>query len=487
MKLKIQHCHEAIDVRKSIDIGNPFPVAGRIHAMFRIAHAAGFPADRPETARQILDQVEIDYLIFQFLSEATMADLAIQRAADPARGHVSEFQAMIQSLCPLIFLQPQWKIITNAGGMNPRTCVESVSAILSENGSPNLAIGVIFGDDLFGRLEELIAAGCSFDNINTGEPLDQLKRPIVAANAIFGGEPIAKALDDGARLVLSGLVGGESLAVGPSLHSIHGTSNNLNLIASAAVVGHLIQGGACVTCGKGTSWSDFNLTNIGYPIAEFDEDGTAVITKPPGMDGVVTRQTVVEQLLNGIGDPAHFQTPDVEVDLTTVQVTECRPNQVRVQNATGRMAPATYPVSMIYHTGFAATGEFLVWGNDCIQKAQAVAEILFARLKAAGWVFETKLVEMLGPGTSISKNNGPRGKPCEMVLRVTVQSPIREAVERFAREIPPLPLTGPTGIAPWNGKIARPPIHPVVAVWPTQVPKDAVEPIVEVRTAQEWE
>ena len=180
-------------------------------------------------------------------------------------------------------------------------------------------------------------------------------------------------------------------------------------------------------------------------------------------------------------------TPDVDADFSRVQVNECGPDDVEVQGARGNAPPEDYKVSLAYHTGFTATAELLVWGSDCTQKAKAVAEIVLARTETTGEPFGVTHVELLGTGAGVpptsAKESTTKHPPHEVVLRLTVQSHRRDAVQRFAREIAPLITSGPAGIAGYAG---RPRVRPILAYWPTRVPKDAIEPIVEVRPAKEW-
>src|SRR5262249_46632454 len=162
--------------------------------------------------------------------------------------------------------------------------------------------------------------------------------------------------------------------------------------------GHLIECGAQVTGGLYRHWQNVDLANVGYPIAEIADDGSCVIAKPDGSGGIVNRHTVIEQLGYEIGDPAHYLTPDIDVDFTTVQVQEIGPNRVRVRGATGRVAPPSYKVSLAYHDGFTASGLLVVYGPDCVEKAQACGKMILDRVARAGFNLDQSLVELLGAG-----------------------------------------------------------------------------------------
>ena len=320
-------------------------------------------------------------------------------------------------------------------------------------------------------------------------PQSAIRNPqfeIVSANAYLGARPIADALAAGARIVITGRVADASLTVGPAMHEFGWRWDDWDKLAAASVAGHLIECGAQVTGGYSVNWQDFDLADVGYPIAELSADGSAVITKPAGTGGAVTRRTVVEQLVYEIGDPQHYLTPDVDCDFTTVQVEDLGHDRVHVSRATGRPATDTYKVSLAYRDGWMASGTLLVYGPDCREKAEACGQIILERCKLAGFELARTNVELLGFGGGVPGAWFWRKyqTPGELVLRVTAHDPRREAVECFARQFAPLITSGPAGLAGYAA--GRPQVRPVFAYWPTLVPKSLVTPQVEVRAAKEW-
>lgn len=449
-----------------------------------IANGAGFLGDNLDAPRLLVEKAEVDYLTLEYLAELTLSILARLRERSPEAGYAADFLDVLRSLAPALYLQPQLKIVTNAGGMNPRACAAAAGKLLAENGSADLPLGVALGDDLLGRIEELMANGCRLENLDTGQPLAELQRPIVSANAYLGARPIADALAAGARIVITGRVADASLTVGPAVREFGWKWDDWNRLAGASVAGHLIECGAQVTGGYATNWQDYRLADVGYPIAELDESGAAVITKTPDGGGAVTRRTVVEQLLYEIGDPAHYLTPDVDVDFTTVELDDQGQNRVRAFGATGRPAPDAYKVSLAYHDGYAASGQLLVYGRDCREKAEACAQMILDRVQRAGYELEKHYVELIGAGAGVPGQTEPPEGLREVMLRLTVRDARRGAVERFAKEIAPLITSGPAGLAGYAA--GRPPVRPVFAYWPTLVPKAWIEPRIEVRPAKDW-
>ncbi|HZZ27262.1 MAG TPA: acyclic terpene utilization AtuA family protein [Pirellulales bacterium] len=441
----------------------------------KIANGAGFLGDNLDAPRLLVEGACVDYLTLEYLAELTMSILARQREKNSAMGYATDFLDVLKSLLPALKTQRQLKIVTNAGGVNPLACAAAVGAILTTAELGETAIGVVIGDDLLPRLEKLQAAGCKFENLDTHQPLSELRQPIVSANAYLGAHSIVNALADGARIVITGRVADASLTVGPAMHELDHEWENWNFLAGVSVAGHLIECGAQVTGGLYRHWQNLDLANAGYPIAEINADGSCIITKPNSTGGTVNRHTVIEQLVYEIGDPTHYLTPDVDVDFTTVEVEEIGTDRVLVRGATGRPAPENYKVSLAYSNGFMASGQLLIYGEDCVKKAQACGELILQRVERAGFKLERTLIECLGDNHIDAK---------QVVLRVSAHDSRQKAVERFTKEFAPLITSGPPGIAGYA--TGRPQVRPVFAYWPTLMPKKFVKPSISVKTAKQW-
>jgi hypothetical protein len=454
----------------------------------RIANGAGFLGDWVNAPRRLVERAEVDYLTIEHLAELTMSILARLREKNPEAGYAEDFLDILRSLMPALNQQPQLKIVANSGGMNPPACVRAAAKILKEAGLGSTAIGCVSGDDLLPQIAQLVNDGCSFLNLDTGEPLAELmkRQSIVSANAYLGARPIADALSAGARIVITGRVADASLTVGPAMKEFGWQYSDWSKLAAASVAGHLIECGAQATGGYSVDWPQYELSDVGYPIAELSADGGTVIAKPVGSGGAVNRRTIVEQLVYEIGDPQHYLTPDVDCDFTTVEVQEIGPDRVAIRGASGRAATDTYKVSLAYRDGWMASGQLLVYGADCREKAEAAAKIILDRCKLAGYDLARTHVELLGYGGGVPGAWFWRKyqTPGELVLRVAAHDPRREAVEFFAKQFAPLITSGPAGLAGYAA--GRPQVRPVFAYWPTLVPKELIQPNVEVRTAQEW-
>jgi hypothetical protein len=234
-----------------------------------------------------------------------------------------------------------------------------------------------------------------------------------------------------------------------------------------------------------SDWTDeLPLADVGYPVAAISDDGSLTITKAEGTAGSVTTGTVAEQLVYEIGDPAHYLTPDVDADFSEVRLEQAEANHVRVSGPRGRVAPGRYKVSLAYEDGYMASGTLVIWGRDARQKAQHCAEMIFQRVRRAGFDLSRTNVECLGSGDSLLGIGPHHENPWEVVLRVSAHDPSREAVERLSRELAPLVTSGPPGVTGYTGPRVKP--RRVLAYWPTTISRSCVSPCVSVKSAKEW-
>ena len=253
--------------------------------MIRIGNGAGFLGDNLDAPRLLVESARLDYLTLEYLAEFTLSILARLREKDPTAGYAADFLDVLSSLGPSLAAQPQLKVITNAGGMNPLSCARAAGRLLVAAGRGSDLVASIFGDDLLPRLTALQAAGCRFINLDTGQPLAELTQPIVSANAYLGAQQIAAGLAAGARIVITGRVADASLTVGPAVHEFGWNWQDWDKLAAASVAGHVIECGAQATGGFYPHWSELDLTHVGYPIAELNNDGSWMLTKPAGSGG----------------------------------------------------------------------------------------------------------------------------------------------------------------------------------------------------------
>ncbi len=456
--------------------------------IIRIGNAAGFWGDNLDAPRITAELGELDYLTLEYLAELTLSILAHQRSKNPDAGFVSDVPLTVKSILPSLISKQRLRLVTNGGGMNPVGCAKATARVLMDAGQPKMKIAAVAGDDLLPNLDSLIQGGEAFKHFDHGNELGELRNQIASANAYMGSKGIVDALADGAQIVLTGRIADASLVVGPAVHEFGWAWDDWQQLGGATVAGHLIECGAQVTGGMYSDWNEsIPLGNIGYPIAEVRDDGSCVITKPPGTGGTVNIGTVSEQLVYEIGDPAKYMTPDVVADFCNVKLEQQGKDKVLVTGGTGTAAPSTFKVSMAYYDGFTTSGMIVVTGKHAAAKARSAATAVKDKMLAAGVELAQYEYEILGAGDTLAGMDLWRGgadAAKEVVLRIAARDPSRQAIDRLTRELAPLVTSGPPGVTGYTNARAR--SRPVISYWPSTVLRENVSPTVEVRTAKEW-
>jgi hypothetical protein len=331
----------------------------------RIGCASGFYGDSQLSARQLVEKGGIDYLVFDYLAEVTMAILSRAKAKDENLGYAVDFVTVAMKDVLADCAARGIKVIANAGGVNVPGCIQALQTLCSEL-DLKLNIAGVYGDDLSPRASELAAAG--MPELQTGEALPQ---KLASINAYLGARPVADALAAGADVVVTGRVVDSAIVLGPLMHEFGWAGDDYQQLAQGALAGHVIECGAQCTGGNFTDWHlvpDFS--NIGYPVAEVAADGSFTIEIPPRTGGLVCIGSVGEQVLYEIGDPANYLLPDVSCDFSQVQLEQIADNKVRVSGATGRAPGNYYKVCATYVDGYRLMGSFFIAGLRAADKAR---------------------------------------------------------------------------------------------------------------------
>jgi hypothetical protein len=406
----------------------------------RIGCWAGFWGDSTEAAAQVLHDGAVDVLVADHLAEITMALLARAKARTPEGGYVAD---AVEALVPLLadVGARGVKVITNAGGLNPRACAAALASA-----SPQLRVAAVVGDDLTCRHAELRAAGAV--DMFTGEALPER---VLTMNAYLGARPIVAALDRGADVVVTGRCADSALTLAPLVHHFGWDLDDFDLLSAGSLVGHLLECGPQVTGGLATDWDTVpGWDRMGYPIAECAADGTAIITKPAGTGGRVDRATVAEQLVYEIGDPGNYLLPDVACDWREVVLDDIGRDRVRVSGARGRPPTGRLKVTTTVPDGFRLLTSATFAGGDATGRARRAGQAALDRAEriatARGLAgFTDRSVEVVGSGDLTGRR---RGASDEAVVKLAARHESQEALDILAREVAPLALVaqGMTGL-----------------------------------------
>lgn len=447
----------------------------------RIASGQGFWGDLPNAPVNQVRGGPIDYLVMDYLAEVTMSILQKQKMRNENYGFARDFVDVVSEVLPDI-ARKGIKVISNAGGVNPEACKDRILEAIEKQGVEGLKVAVVDGDNILGSIDELLAGGHTLKNMDTGQPIADVKDRLLSANVYLGGRPIVEALQKGADIIITGRVIDAGLTLAPMAYEFGWSFEDYDKMAAGIIAGHLIECGAQVSGGNFTDWEQVDdFTDIGFPLVEAKEDGRFYVTKHKGTGGLISEQTVKEQLIYEIGDPSAYLTPDCIADFTSVKLEADGPDRVHVFNIQGRAPGSTYKVSASYNDGYKLSSTLVYSWPKALKKAQKAGEILRARAESLGLQFNDFRVEYIGV-------NGCSEEPIteelhdvqhdEVQMRVSLSGKSREDLNRFGKEVAPLILTGPGGVTAYAG--GRPKASDIVAYWPALLDKKAVTPRVRI-------
>ncbi|MEK3937331.1 acyclic terpene utilization AtuA family protein [Sporosarcina sp. FSL W7-1349] len=445
----------------------------------RIGAAQGFYGDTIEPAIATAKYGDVDYMSFDCLAELTMAILLKDKQKNENLGYTRDITTSMKALLPYV-KQKGIKLLTNAGGINPIGAQQEVIRIAKELGLDDLKVAVVTGDDLIGQIDDLTAQGISLDHMETGEPIGKVKEKLMFANAYLGSMPIVEALKQGADVVVTGRTTDTAQFLAPLIYEFGWSEEDWDRLASGVFMGHLLECSAQSTGGNFSgSWEQVQrMEEIGYPIAEVDETGDFILTKVEERGGLVSVDTVKEQMLYEIHDPSAYVTPDVIVDVTQVKLENCGDNRVKVSGVKGKPRPDELKIVMGYEDGY--MGQAIVGFSwpDALKKARKSDEIIRKQIERAGLEYEEIQTSYLG----YDSLHGPLAKEPdkelnEVYLRMAVRAKTRQDAARLARLFPPLFLNGPPSAGAFHGNI---PPRQLLGMWSALIPREVVENQVEI-------
>lgn len=445
----------------------------------RIGAGQGFYGDTVTAAVDMAGLGEVRYIAFDALAELTLAILQKDRQRDPGLGYTRDLPLAMRLLLPLC-REKGIRLITNAGGLNPTGAAAEVARVARGLGLRGLRVATVTGDDLLDRIDSLRAGGVDFSHAETGAAFESVADRLVFACAYLGARPVVEALEQGADVVVTGRVADSALFLAPAVFELGWPWDGWDRLASGTVMGHLLECSGQATGGNfGGDWQAVpEPWRLGYPLAEVHENGEFIVSKPPGTGGMVSFDTVREQLLYEVHDPSCYIAPDVIADFTAVRLQDLGGDRVLVQGAAGRARPERLKGMLGYHEGWVGEGRIGYCWPDALAKARLAEQILRHRFEIAGVRYQEIRAEYQG----IDSLHGPlspdpEGDLNEVYLRVAVRTRTQEDAARATREFPYLGLNGPPGIGGYGG--ITPP-RELLGVWPVLIPRDLVEPSVRV-------
>ena len=440
--------------------------------VIKIANCSGYYGDKLSAAKELVDGGPIDVLTGDYLAELTMAILygqKIQRGED--KGYVGTFLKQIKDVAASC-KEKNIKIVSNAGGLNPRSMAHEIEQILNDL-SIDLKVAYIDGDDLMPRMNELQENGESFINIEKEIALDESGCDPLTANAYLGAWGIKEALDNNADIVVCPRVTDAAVVIGPAAWKFNWQRNDYDSLAGALAAGHIIECGCQATGGNYAFFKEIkSFDNVGYPIAEIQKDGSFYITKHPGTGGLVSKGTVTAQLLYEISSPAYIN-PDVVAHFDTLKIKDIEKDRVYVSGCRGSSPPKDHKVCINLSSGFRNGMEIILTGLDIEEKAKVFTNTLFNSVGGKEQ-FDEVSIKLHRTDKDDAKTN----EEAMASLAISVKSKDPDLVGRlFSAKIIELALSNIPGFFA-QGSVKS--SGPVIKYWPALINSKYIKEIVHI-------
>jgi hypothetical protein len=442
--------------------------------VFRIGTGAGYAGDRIDPAQALAEHGRLDALVFECLAERTIALAQSRRRHDPTAGFDPLLERRLRAVLPACLKQGV-RVISNMGAANPRGAGDATIGVARALGLGPLRVAVVTGDDVLDwmrahRDTPLLERVPGDPATTVGDLRDRL----VSANAYLGADALQPALASGAQVVITGRVADPALFLAPLIHHFGWRPDDWDTLGQGTVVGHLLECAAQVSGGYLADPGRLDverLEEVGFPLAEVQADGRAVITKLPGTGGRVDRLSCTAQLLYEIEDPARYRQPDVTADFLGVRLRELGRDRVEVSGGRGRARPASLKVTLGYADGFIGEGQISYAGPGARARGELALAVLQRRLERLGLSANERRAELVGVDAMHGPRHGAGIEPYEVRMRLAVRCATRGEAELVGQEVEAMYLNGPYG-----GGGATASVREVIAAASALIPREAVEP-----------
>ena len=433
---------------------------------YRIGSGAGYAGDRIDPAQDLAERGQLDALVFECLAERTIALAQLRRLRNPEHGYDPLLQARMRAVLPACVRQ-RTTVITNMGAANPLAAGQAVLQVARELGLSRLRVAVITGDDVLPWMR-----ANDVPLIDSGQTVRSLGATLISANAYLGADALLPALAADADVVITGRVADPALFLAPLMHHFGWQQGDWPRMGQGIAVGHLLECAAQVSGGylADPGFVDVpGLHQVGFPLAEVNADGSAVITKLAGTGGRVDRLSCTAQLLYEIDDPAGYLQPDVIADFSGVRLSEVGLDRVQVSGADGRPRPDQLKVTLGYRDGFIGEGQISYAGPGARARGEMALAILEQRLKRRGLAAREHRAELIGVNAMHGPLLGTAHEPYEVRVRLAVRCATQAEAEIVGQEVEALYLNGPAA----GGGVTQS-VREVIAAASALIPRAAV-------------
>lgn len=435
---------------------------------FRIGSGAGYSGDRIDPAQDLAERGQLDALVFECLAERTIALAQLRRSIDPQQGYDPLLHERMRAVLPACHAQGT-TIISNMGAANPMAAGHAVLDVARACGLRGVAVGVVEGDDVLAWMRANDVPLLEAD----GQTVRDLGDRLISANAYLGADALLPALQAGAGVVIAGRVADPSLFLAPLMQHFGWSGTDWQRMGQGIVVGHLLECSSQVSGGYIADPGYFDvpgLAEVGFPFADVQADGSAVIGKLEGTGGRLDRLTCTAQLLYEIEDPGAYLQADVVADFSAVRFEETAPDRVRVTGAGGRARPDALKATLGYRDGFIGEGQISYAGPGARARGELALSVLRARLQRLGWAHREHRAELIGVGAMHGAALAGAVEPYEVRVRLAMRADTRAQAERVAQEVEALYLSGPAA----GGGVTQS-VREVIAAASALIPRAAVQ------------